>query len=96
MCLCQEIDDPGAEFNEAVNFGIAIYNMRQGEGIRFETLFRDETVGALDATNANEYRLALRTHSRGNCDVTVRRARRATYHSGDSKRITRGHAQFQL
>jgi hypothetical protein len=28
--------------------------MRQGEGIRYETLFRDETVGALDATNAEE------------------------------------------
>ena len=31
--------------NEAVNLGITIYNMRQGEGIRYETLFRDETVG---------------------------------------------------
>jgi exonuclease SbcC len=41
--------------NEAVNLGIAIYNMQQGEGIRYETLFRDETVGALDATNAKEY-----------------------------------------
>jgi exonuclease SbcC len=46
--------------NEAVNLGIAIYNMRQGEGIRFETLFRDETVGALDATNAKEYVRMLR------------------------------------
>jgi hypothetical protein len=34
--------------------GIAIYNMRQGEGIRYETLFRDETVGALDAANGME------------------------------------------
>ena len=33
--------------NEAVNLGIAIYNMRQGEGICYKTLFRDETVGAL-------------------------------------------------
>ena len=54
---------PGGQFvlvNEAVNLGIAIYNMRQGEGIRFETLFRDETVGALDATNAKEYVRMLR------------------------------------
>ena len=46
--------------NEAVNLGIAIYNMQQGEGIRYETLFRDETVGALDATNAKEYVRMLR------------------------------------
>jgi hypothetical protein len=26
--------------NEGVNLGIAIYNMRQGESIRYETLFR--------------------------------------------------------
>ena len=32
-----------------------MYNMRQGEGIRCETLFRDETVGALDAANGKEY-----------------------------------------
>ena len=38
--------------SEAVNFGIAIYNMRQGEGIPYETLFWDETVGALDSANA--------------------------------------------
>jgi exonuclease SbcC len=46
--------------NEAVNLGIAIYNMRQGEGVRYETLFRDETEGALDATNAKEYVRMLR------------------------------------
>ena len=46
--------------NEAVNLGIAIYNMRQGEGIRYGTLFRDETVGALDAANAKEYVRMLR------------------------------------
>ena len=46
--------------NEAVNLGIAIYNMRQGEGIRYETLFRDETVGALDAANGKEYVRMLR------------------------------------
>jgi energy-coupling factor transporter ATP-binding protein EcfA2 len=40
--------------NKAVNLGIAIYNMRQGESIRYETLFRDETVGALDAVNGKE------------------------------------------
>jgi len=46
--------------NEAVNLGIAIYNMRQGESIRYETLFRDETVGALDAVNGKEYVRMLR------------------------------------
>lgn len=46
--------------NEAVNLGIAIYNMRQGEGIQHETLFRDETIGALDAKNAKEYVRMLR------------------------------------
>jgi ABC-type lipoprotein export system ATPase subunit len=34
--------------------------MRQGESIRYETLFRDETVGALDAANGKEYVLMLR------------------------------------
>ena len=43
-----------------MNLGIAIYNMHQGEGIRYETLFRDETVGALAATNAKEYVRMLR------------------------------------
>ena len=60
-CLVDELS--GGQFvlvNEAVNLGIAIYNMRQGEGIRYETLFRDETVGALDATNAKEYVRMLR------------------------------------
>jgi exonuclease SbcC len=46
--------------DEALNRGIAIYNMRQGEGIRYETLFRDETVGALDAANGKEYVRMLR------------------------------------
>jgi exonuclease SbcC len=60
-CLVDELS--GGQFvlvNEAVNLGIAIYNMRQGEGIRYETLFRDETVGALDAVNGKEYVLMLR------------------------------------
>jgi exonuclease SbcC len=60
-CLVDELS--GGQFvlvNEAVNLGIAIYNMRQGEGIRYETLFRDETVGALDAANAKEYVHMLR------------------------------------
>ena len=38
-CLVDELS--GGQFvlvNEAVNLGIAIYNMRQGEGIRYETL----------------------------------------------------------
>jgi exonuclease SbcC len=60
-CLVDELS--GGQFvlvNEAVNLGIAIYNMRQGEGIRYETLFRDETVGALDAINGKEYVRILR------------------------------------
>ena len=60
-CLVDELS--GGQFvlvNEAVNLGIAIYNMRQGEGIRHETIFRDETVGALDAKNAKEYVRMLR------------------------------------
>ena len=46
--------------DEVANPGIAIYNMRQGEGIRHEPLFRDETVGALDATNGKGYVHMLR------------------------------------
>jgi exonuclease SbcC len=60
-CLVDELS--GGQFvlvNEAVNLGIAIYNMRQGDGIRQETLFRDETVGALDTKNAREYVHMLR------------------------------------
>jgi exonuclease SbcC len=60
-CLVDELS--GGQFvlvNEAVNLGIAIYNMRQGEGIHYETLFRDETVGALDAANSKEYVHMLR------------------------------------
>ena len=60
-CLVDELS--GGQFvlvNEAVNLAIAIYNMRQGEGIRYETLFRDETVGALDTHNAREYVRMLR------------------------------------
>jgi DNA repair protein SbcC/Rad50 len=60
-CLVDELS--GGQFvlvNEAVNLGIAIYNMRQGDGIRHETLFRDETVGALDMKNAREYVRMLR------------------------------------
>lgn len=34
--------------------------MRQGEGIRYETLSRAETVGALDAVNGKEYVRMLR------------------------------------
>jgi exonuclease SbcC len=60
-CLVDELS--GGQFvlvNEAVNLGIAIYNMRQGEGIRYETLFCDETVGALDSANGKEYVRMLR------------------------------------
>ena len=46
--------------NEAVNLGIAIYNMWQGEGIRYEAVFRDEAVGALDTVNGKEYVRMLR------------------------------------
>lgn len=61
ICLVDELS--GGQFvlvNEAVNLGIAIYNMRQAESVRHETLFRDETVGALDARNAKEYVRMLR------------------------------------
>jgi len=60
-CLVDELS--GGQFvlvNEAVNLGIAIYNGQQGDGIRHETLFRDETVGALDTKNAREYIRMLR------------------------------------
>jgi exonuclease SbcC len=46
--------------NEALNLGIAMYNARKGEGIRYETLFRDETIGALDYHNGLEYVRMLR------------------------------------
>lgn len=61
VCLVDELS--GGQYvlvNEAVNLGIAIYNMRQADGICHETLFRDETVGALDAKNAKEYVRMLR------------------------------------
>ena len=60
-CLVDEL--LGGQFvlvNEAVNLGIGIYNMRQGEGIRYETLFRDETVAAPGAVNGKEYVRMLR------------------------------------
>jgi ABC-type hemin transport system ATPase subunit len=50
----------GKRINEVVNLAIAIYNMRQGEGIRYQPLFRDETAGALDAVNGKEYVRMLR------------------------------------
>ena len=61
VCLVDELS--GGQFvlvNEAINLALAIYNMRQAEGVRHETLFRDETVGALDAKNAKEYVRMLR------------------------------------
>jgi hypothetical protein len=52
-CLVDELSGMQCVLvNEAPNLGIAIYNMRQGEGIRYETLFRDATVGAMDSANA--------------------------------------------
>jgi len=66
-CLVDELS--GGQFvlvNEAVNLGIAIYNGEQGDGIRHETLFRDETVGALDTKSAREYiRMLRHAMSRG-------------------------------
>lgn len=47
-CLVEELS--GGQFvlvNEVINLGTAICNMRQVEGIRYETLLRDDTVGAL-------------------------------------------------
>ena len=60
-CLVDELSGMQCVLvNEAPKLGIAIYNMRQGEGIRYDTLFRDETVGALDAANGKEYVRMLR------------------------------------
>ena len=46
--------------NEAVSLCVAVNSMWQGEGIRYKTLFRDETVGALNATNGKGYVRTLR------------------------------------
>ncbi len=40
--------------NEAISLALAIYNARKS-GLRYETLFRDETAGALDPQNAERY-----------------------------------------
>ncbi|MNK94822.1 chromosome segregation protein [compost metagenome] len=45
--------------NEAISLALAIYNARKS-GQRFETLFRDETAGALDPQNAERYMQMLR------------------------------------
>lgn len=45
--------------NEAISLALAIYNSRKS-GLRFETLFRDETAGALDPQNAERYMQMLR------------------------------------
>ncbi len=45
--------------SEGIRLGIAIY-MRQGECTRYETLFGDEMVGALDTVNSKEYVRMLR------------------------------------
>jgi hypothetical protein len=69
-CLVDELS--GGQFvlvNEAVNLGIAIYNMRQGEGIRYETLFRDETVGALNVAHSEEYPKQQRHNGANNLGV---------------------------
>jgi exonuclease SbcC len=44
---------------EAIGLAIAIFNARKS-GIRYETLWRDETAGALDTTNAAAYVAMLR------------------------------------
>jgi ABC-type lipoprotein export system ATPase subunit len=46
--------------NEAVDLGIATYDIRQDESIRYETLFRDEAVGALGTGNGKEHVHMLR------------------------------------
>ena len=46
--------------NEALNLGMAMYNAQKGEGVQYEMLFRDETIGALDAHNGVEYVRMLR------------------------------------
>lgn len=45
--------------NEAISLALAIYNTRRS-GKHFETLFRDETAGALDPVNADRYLRMLR------------------------------------
>lgn len=60
-CTVDELS--GGQFvlvNEALNLGIAMYNARRGEGIHYEMLFRDETIGALDHHNGLEYVRMLR------------------------------------
>ncbi len=44
---------------EAINLALAIFNARKS-GIRWETLFRDETASALDPENASRYVAMLR------------------------------------
>jgi hypothetical protein len=46
--------------NEALNLGIAISNAPKGEGVHYEMLFREETIGALDSRNGVEYARTLR------------------------------------
>ncbi|MFA5021143.1 MAG: AAA family ATPase [Patescibacteria group bacterium] len=45
--------------SEAISLAIAIFNTKK-TGVKFETLFRDETAGALDPENAQKYILMLR------------------------------------
>jgi len=44
---------------EAISLGIAVYNARKS-GVRYETLWRDETASALDPDNAQAYVAMLR------------------------------------
>lgn len=44
---------------EALSLALAVYNARKSN-VNYETIFRDETVGALDAENAQAYVLMLR------------------------------------
>lgn len=44
---------------EAINLALAVFNARKS-GVRWQTLFRDETAGALDPENAGRYVAMLR------------------------------------
>lgn len=48
--------------SEAIGLAVSIFNSRKG-GVKWETLFRDETAGALDPDNAQRYVSMLR-HAR--------------------------------
>ena len=57
LCLMAFCNDP--RVGEAIGLALSIFNSRKS-GIRWETLFRDETAGALDPENAQRYVSMLR------------------------------------